>query len=361
MINLFITGMLRSGTTLLEKALNTHPDVKIFYQPFPEFFIHTKQQFLKDKGLDPAYHVLSHFCDTADYSPSDFSAWLDRGRLSRTFLTRVLSPAATPSLDESVPPERLFHQWYSFLTEQLSSSKHIRCTGTKEVLTEEYIPHLISHHIRCAIVVRDPRDVIASLDFGSGREYGGDNRPTLFNLRNWRKSILFALAMGKSENFYLIRFEDLVLNPIETLDKLANKLSIPPFHEEWWANGFRDKNGSIWKGNSSFGDIKPFDSGAVGGHRRKLPEDTIKYIEARCRREMMAMGYHVSPSSISESKKRITEFKEPFRINRPEFSPDYSSLAENVAFETSRLEHPDKDSFLFQKAADALLCVDPWN
>ena len=345
MINLFITGMLRSGTTLLEKALNTHPEIKIFYQPFPEFFIHTKQQFLKDKGLDPTYHVLSHYCDGADYSPSDFSVWLDRAILSRTFLTRVLPVEIPLPLDEGVPPERLFHQWYSFLTEQLSRSKHIRCTGTKEVLMEEYIPHLISHHIRCAIVVRDPRDVITSLDFGSGMEYGGDHRPTLFNLRNWRKSALFALAMGEAENFCLISFEDLVLNPIETLDKLANKLSIPPFHEEWWANGFRDKNGSIWKGNSSFGDIKPFDSGAVGGHRRKLPEDTIKYIEAICRREMMVMGYDVSPSSISECKKRIAKFKEPFRVNRPEFLPDYSSLSENVAFETKRLELPDVNSF----------------
>lgn len=51
MIELLVTGMLRSGTTLLEKALNVHPDIKLCYQPFPELFINTKKAFLEKKAL----------------------------------------------------------------------------------------------------------------------------------------------------------------------------------------------------------------------------------------------------------------------------------------------------------------------
>jgi hypothetical protein len=166
--------------------------------------------------------------------------------------------------------------------------------------------------------------------------------------------------MVGTENFCLIRFEDLVQDPTTTLDTLARKYSIPSFQEKWWANGFRCEDGSEWKGNSSFGDIKPFDSETIGGHRRKLPENTSNYIEAICRREMMVMGYDVSSSSLAECKKRIAEFNDPFRIDRPEFPDDYSSLPENVAYETNRLEYPDVISFLFQKSADDILRITPW-
>ena len=357
MINLFITGMLRSGTTLLEKALNTHPDIKILYQPFSELFIHTKQQFLRDKGFPPVYHALSHYCDESEYTPRDFTEWLRQTKLSREFIIRALPVSMQHLPDMHISPDLLLHQWYSLFVGQSSCPEGIRCLGTKEVLMEEYVPHMIDHGVFSVIIVRDPRDIITSLDFGSGSTYTGDHRPILFNLRNWRKSVYFALAASKADNFRIVKFEDLVLRPVTTLGKLSRMIGLSSFDEAWWADGLRNENNDIWEGNSSFGNRSPFNSGAIGGFKKNLTDRTRLYIEAVCRREMSVMGYDVSPSSISACKKEITGFRDPYRIERPEFHPDYSALPENIAFEIKHLENPEAASFLFPETAETMRCT----
>lgn len=342
MTDLLVTGMLRSGTTLLEKALNAHPNIKLCYQPFPELFINTKKTFLENKGLISGYHVLSHYCEEARYKPSDLSLWLQGTLLSESSIASFLDSDKQKLFDSSKSGDRNhpFAVWYSFLIRQMHPNGHICCLGSKEVLVEEFVPYLVNNDVRCIIIVRDPRDVIVSLDYGRGKEFTGDHRPALFNLRNWRKSIAFAYDMEGEACFRMVRFEDLILKPIETLNKLAQWLGLDPFNEQWWANGFLDENGNLWKGNSSFGDTQPFSPQATGDHEQMLPETTRLYIEAVCHREMLSLGYAIASSSIEKRRERIAAFVDPFVIKRPEFPLNYSSLPENIEYEIERLKNP---------------------
>lgn len=227
--------------------------------------------------------------------------------------------------------------------------------GSREVLVEEYVPYLVKNNVRCVIIIRDPRDVIVSLDYGRSDEFTGDHRPTLFNLRNWRKSMAFAYAMEGEACFRMVRFEDLVLKPVETLNNLARWLGLTPFNEQWWANGLLDENSNLWKGNSSFGDTQPFNPQATGDHQQILPETTRLYIEAVCRREMLSLGYAITPSSIEECRERVAAFIDPCVIKRPEFLPNYSSLPENIEYEIEQLKNPDRMDFIFSQTAEKML------
>ena len=54
----FITGMGRSGTTLLEKLLCNHKDLSVLSQPLPLVFIDLKKRFLETLGIKK-YFVLN--------------------------------------------------------------------------------------------------------------------------------------------------------------------------------------------------------------------------------------------------------------------------------------------------------------
>ncbi len=356
MINLLVTGMLRSGTTLLEKALNAHPDIRVAYQPFPELFIQVKKRFLTAHGRPDAYHALSHYCLETAYSPSDFTAWLGCTQFNRSFILRHLPLSTNQRLTNKIPESGTFSHWYKYLLQKKQAGPAL-CLGSKEVLMEEYVHHLTSNNIHCVIIIRDPRDIIASLDYGRGSTFTGDHRPTLFNLRNWRKSVCFAVEQEDNRRFNWITFEALVSQPVETLNRLAHGLGLRPFDEAWWQEGLQDEHGHPWKGNSSFGDMQPFNPVTIGGHARILPETTRLYIEAVCRREISAMGYAIAPASIAECCQRITEFKDPFAIQRPEFEPDYSSRRQNVTHELMRLTAPKDEFFLFRKAARTMMSI----
>jgi hypothetical protein len=341
MIKLLITGMLRSGTTLLQKALNAHPDIALCYQPFPELFINTKKEYLEKNGISAGYHVLSHYCGEAKYKPSDLTSWLERTLLPQSSIVKFLNPDKQNLIDSSNLGGHTFANWYFFLIHHMQSGKHPRCLGSKEVLVEEFVPYLVHNNVRCIIIVRDPRDVIVSLDYGRGTEFTGDHRPTLFNLRNWRKSIAFAYDMENEVCFRMVRFEDLLLKPVETLNNLALWLGLKPFNEQWWANGLLDETGNEWKGNSSFGNTPPFNPQTAGVHQQILPKTTRLYIEALCGREMLSLGYETMPLSIEKSKECIAGFIDPFVIKRAEFPPNYSSLPENIVYEIERLKKLD--------------------
>lgn len=304
--HLVISGMMRSGTTLLQRALDAHSRVNVAYQSHTEAFIAIKKRFLDSLGKQP-YHVLAHYNGDTGYKFSDFQGWLEQQSWPNLMAELLPEPV------DLEPPRG----WL----------------GLKEVLIEEFYPTLLSHDVYCLNIVRDPRDVIASMSFGNGQQHTGKPRPVLFDLRNWRKSAHFAYGLRDHKAFRNIRFEDLLVDHIGVLTDLFSWLGVDTTQAA-------DIEGimmrSKWPGNSSFGTKKAFDSQAMNNYTDRLPEPVIDYIEATCFAEMKHLGY---PVKIAESDRAsiIGSYKDPFAVSRGEFDPDYSSLAANVEYEIDRL------------------------
>lgn len=307
MINkVFISGMMRSGTTLLQKAIDAHPEVIVDYQTKTSDFIEIKRKFLESISCEE-YHVLKHYNPTRTYTYTEFISWIK-----------------TALVKQSIGLTELFDN---------HTGNEEKLYGVKEVLMEEFYIPLMNNGVKCLNIIRDPRDVISSMSFGKGEKHTGAPRPILFDLRNWRKSAHFSYLLEENDNFKSILFEDLLCNPENVLNEVYDWLGLSKISLSSIQANIKSKG---WLSNSSFGSRKLFDSKAEGGYKINLPKTVCSYIEAICWPEMKNLGYKTS-IDCEQKQRLINDFIEPFKIERSEFENNYSSSLDNIEYEMSRL------------------------
>lgn len=367
MDTLLVTGMQRSGTTLLEKLLASHPEISLLSQPFPLLFVEAKRAFLRDLLEEaPAYPLGPLFFEER-YTPADLARFLSGWRPGPAQVREVFAamegfsgqytrfpPAELATALAGLAPGDLMDA-VSHLYRALSRAPEARIHGGKETICEELLPFLLSRGCRGIVILRDPRDVLASLNHGRGREHGGRLKPTLFNLRNWRKSVAFALHLEAHPGFAWIRYEDLVTRPAEVLARLAAFLGVPPFPEDLFASGIRDKDGRLWEGNSSHGALHGVSASSVGTWREVLPPAVARFVEAACYPEMARLGYPVS-LAWEEVPEVLSSFADPYGLEREDLAEHAGAFA--LGQELRRAEllpgPASRPAFLFADVHDAL-------
>ncbi|MFH0945094.1 MAG: sulfotransferase [Planctomycetota bacterium] len=347
---LLVTGYLRSGTTLLEKLLHAHDQVSVGAQPAPLLFVRLKELFLEERGLEAAEYPLNHLFLEDRYRKEEFELFLRERTVTVRELLAVLerlkpySGWKTPALERHWSRLRpgplidLLRQLTSILSE-LHRKPGASVRGAKEVLCEEFIPYLLRAGAKVVLVVRDVRDVIASLTSGRSAEFVGRSVPTLYAIRRWRMSVAFGLAHEHQERFLLVRYEDLVRRFSPTLLRLTGFLGLPPFQEDAFEQGIFDQSGALWKGNSSFGEFKVVDDRSIGSYQRVLPEECLRFVELLAGPELRALGYLPRANPDPDQVARIAAtFNEPVPCTREQFTPDYSTDSVRVEQERARLE-----------------------
>ncbi len=344
----FVTGNIRSGTTLLDKLLSNHEDISILSQPFPYIYFQVKRDFLNSIDYGYSYHPLSHYFLEERYTLSDLNHFLDHYEFDFEGLVEVFdqmkeySGQLTRCEDYEAKLRDIksfnFSRVFKSLQYIFRKKEGAAIYGSKEVLCEEFVPFFLQQGIKCIIIIRDPRAVIASMNYGKSGDYVGEIRPTLFNIRNWRKSAAFALAMESEPNFTWIKYEDLVLDFTSTIKKTTDLLEIEPFAPDAFQDGIYDQDGNLWEGNSSHDPKRFISAASIDKFKELLPRKVLKYIEATCFPEMRCLGYRLNYiDPLDESVKIIKEFSEPFPITRQEFRADYSNRADNIENETKRI------------------------
>jgi hypothetical protein len=340
----FVTGMQRSGTTLLDKLLASHPDLAVLSQPFPLLFVETKRAFLHARRQDGRY-PLGHFFGEDDHALDDVTAFLSSYRVGSGDIGRAMemmsgfsgqytriSPTDAAAIAGSVEAG-VFGDVLRQLYQRVTADASAAYCGGKETLCEEFVPHLLSRGAHALLIIRDPRDVVTSLNHGSGENWGGRPKPTLFNVRHWRKSVAIALSHREHPRVRVVRYEDLVADPRPWLAEVAAMLGVAPFPQTD-LDHVPDQSGDVWPGNSSFAG----EAGRAGAgrYREVLDPAVARYIEATCLPELKAMGYATSmdPAQAAEA---IRGFEEPYRIER-EGLETYTGDPHNVALELRRLE-----------------------
>ena len=324
---LFVTGMQRSGTSLLGRLLGGHPALSILSQPFPLVFLQAKRDFLRSCGDPGGRYPLDPLFLEQRFTVDEFTRFLSAYRLDVGTLTRVFADMASFDGQYTRPhPDVLaralarlepddFHGTVSQLYRDLSFDPAARLFGGKETICEEFVPHLLERGARCLMIIRDPRDVWASLHDGRGPEFGGRPKPTLFVARHWRKSVAFALHLASHPRFAWVRYEDLVTRPLACLDQFAATLEIEPFADTMLAAALSDGAGGAWPGNSSHTVHHGISRASVGGYRTRVPLHVTAYLEAVCYPELRCLGY---PTALDrrDLAAAVLEFREPFPIER---------------------------------------------
>jgi hypothetical protein len=358
---LFISGMGRSGTTLVDKLLCNHPRMSVLSQPFPLYYVAAKRDFLATLGERDCRHPLSHYFRESRYGTAELNEFLASYWRTSADVRRLFDQMADydgqyhKSSDwkqriEGVRGGRfldVFHQLLWVLRHRPAP----QVIGAKETHCEEFFPFLAAQGVHCLAVVRDPRDVIASFNYGQGQRHGGQPRPTLFSVRNWRKSVHFLRLLQHSQNFHWLRYEDLVERPDEHLAAITGWLELDLLPVESWRRELRQQDGQPWSGNSSHAPRPVLNRESVGRYRQLMPESQQRFIECCCYPEMRWLGYN-HEVSLADAERVFREFREPIPIQRSDFAADYSTRPEHLRQELARLAAEDAPAAASDRGTD---------
>lgn len=337
--NFFITGCVRSGTTLLEKLLCNHPELSVLSQPFPSLYIKIKRAFLNSINIYE-YFVLSNYVDEKRYCFNDFNTYLNNELFSPTFVQDGInsnySGHLTSDLEYEINTENNLSTIYESLTKKNRHNSSARLFGSKEVLCEEFAPYFINNGIKVIHIFRDPRDVISSIKKGNGDKFIGNVKPLLFELRNWRKSAQLAIQLQDNPNFISLNYEDLVQKTDECLRKICDFLNIESFSPEAFAQGILTQQGNIWSSNSSFGGVSgAISSTSIGKHKELLTKTVNEYISTICLPELNKLS--IKHTTNIDFFATIENFMEPIEVTDSHFPADYSTTKEAIDYEIKRL------------------------
>ncbi len=298
--DLFVTGAARSGTSLLDKLLSAHPEIEVLSQPLPRLYVAAKRRFLgaPPGAAEPAFPLNDLF--GANFRPpSDFTAWLDAARFEPDWLAgvlRAMAGFAGQYVQAGAAPEALAGDAPAALApfvarylEALAAGAAV--LGCKEAYAEEFVPYFLRSGSRVLIVLRDPRDLAASVFAGTGPDHAGAGLPLLFVLRQWRKSVAFALEHAGDPRLRMLRYEDLVADPDAQMAGIATWLGLAAFPAGLARRRLADRGGGAWASNSSHRPVERVSRASLGTGRALLPGALIRAIETLCAPEMRALGY----------------------------------------------------------------------
>jgi len=345
MKHLLITGMGRSGTTLLDKLLTNHKEIDVLSQPLPLLFVEVKKQFLKSKGIDK-YYALNDDSISRGYLTCDLDNFLANFSITHAEIERIFhsmrdySGQYTKNEFDSIGDSRSQHGFNNVIEKSLNYfllKTELTYLGIKETMCEEFLPYLCETGYKCIVIIRDPRDVLASANYPRGTKHFGKKRPSLFILRSWRKSVEYVYSLQKHNNFLFLRYEDLVINPYFELNKITEFLGLDNFPEDYFENGIFDRNGKIWQANSSFRTKGSFISRESKGiYKKMLSTEEIDYAEAICKYEMDWLNY---PRELGIVTARSIENFKDTGIEYNQYLPaNYSSQSENILEELKRIK-----------------------
>ncbi len=259
MNKLFIVGCPRSGTTMVQQALNRHssiaipPETKFFFS----FLGHSKHNQLK--------HV---------------------GRLNNDLNIQLKLPDSGVRSDEA---GRVFYEEMANQYVDKLKKKDIRWFGEK---TPEHTGHMarirqLFPDSKILILYRDGRDVALSL---SKTPWMPGGLYVSFLVWLYYQRLVNQARDSGMPNIHLARYEDIVANPEKEFTSILNFLDLP--YEPSVAHGYGNSEGIpqreyLWKAPA----LQKINSSRVGSSQSELNRTQIAILERLGQHTLTSFGY----------------------------------------------------------------------
>ena len=305
-IKFFITGMFRSGTTLLARMLHTHKNIVCASDPYRPFFNYFRYHLTQnlDKNIAPYDPLGDYFAkDQIDLFNTiqnstlelEFPVEQESDRLLNKIQAhgKLFSPKIIDNLEEiqGTTFKEIYNYLLSYVPKYYGQGRE-KCEGTKEVWTTEFVAPLAKTYPnrKFILVVRDPRAVAAS------KNVKEDKYPWLFLIRQWRKLAILTWVYNNRSDFkdrvLLVKYEELVKFPTDTAEQMCDFLNIKLDERILKPSNFVDGKGEKWLQNTSYKNKKAsFNTDSVDKWKDVLQPKEIKFIEKLCFSEMNLFGY----------------------------------------------------------------------
>lgn len=278
---LFLTGIGRSGTTLLQQMLHAHSQVD--FKPETHFFKAYILPLLlgKNGGLET----------------------FEKGASADSYLQRLTSEERASLLKLNGTKEELVAGF-----ENLFSNAGLEFGADKDTEYVRYFPHLKKVYPEAYLIniIRDPRDVVLSRT----KTPWGSKRSAVFHAAEY----VYYFKKNRSEGprlfgdkYIEVQFENLLENPEKEISTVLQKLGLR--FEEAVLNYSQNANSLIaedekaWKGNAD----KPILKGNTNKWETELDKSVVGLIESEIGPQMETLGYTLSGNKKSLLKS--IEFK----------------------------------------------------
>jgi len=323
----FITGIFRSGTTLLTRATGAHPGMNSVYQLFFPFFIMWKDLFFRQKA--PGYCFSNKPLGSDIFSDEKISDIFKKTAacvyFSKDDLQQLKGQLASglerdkkekPEIDPAVYGKIAPGNAGDILIRMLETVSGYMDPGKifvfKEIWCEDFVPvitGLAGIEVRTIHMIRDPRAVFSSRNTGRYLKECGKKYPLLFIAEAWKRSVNIAentVVPGSR----VVRYEDVVLHPEEAMKDVSEFIGVKFCSEMIEPSRFRDGRGNIWTSNTTGSDpVFGFDKKPLTYWKTSLSDDEIGSIEFICDKEMSLMGYEMI-FPIDKSRKLFSGYRE---------------------------------------------------
>lgn len=224
---IFVAGNSRSGTTMLARMLGRHSAVHDFQE------LH----FVEELWLPDAEEPLAEdeACALAERLLHNQRSWyhtpFEPGRYAEA-ATRIVRP-----LGSGVMPTAVLAAVLRDETEGAGKQIAVEQTPRNVFYLDELLDRMPGS--RAVVLVRDPRDVLLSQKNWWRRRFRGtsgvplkttvrqwvDYHPLTTSLI-WRSGVRAGLASARRDDVTLVRFEDLVGDPLRVMTKLLDELGL---------------------------------------------------------------------------------------------------------------------------------------
>ena len=249
----FIGGHRKSGTTLLASLLDGHS--QLFTLPAETFFFYKYFPLSEDKKRTKSQKKKRFLSVLGDYDKI-IRNWIDLKTIPQ-YSFQGLRETALCHLRNSDWSAQTVHQAYTaaiFETLKMPSVADPKYGVEKSTSLEYYFPYLKKWYPthRFIQIVRDPRDNYASIKSGWTKRYQHQFDSSERLLQSVMDRAVGGLKLATyyqrafPKEYYVIRFEDLVMRPKTVMKKLSTFLDIP-FENSLTMPTFM---GQPWKGNN---------------------------------------------------------------------------------------------------------------
>lgn len=300
----FIGGVPKSGTSLLLTLLDSHPQLVVYPEETRFFlrFIPATAGLPPGRRLEEAEQRILHVFRWNQSDPDPSQA----GFLDRDYGT-VGYERVRQAYQRNVGVEG--HDYPSILAAAILAygevAGHLGSDTLRWVEKSPYNERFADRIFgwwpggRFLHIVRDPRD-----NYASYRRKKPDWSPASFAYA-WRASIRQGwrnAAQYGPRLYRIVRYEDLVEQPEESMSQIADFLGIRPdpiLHRP-------TRNGKPWKGNSMFGErFSGISSHPVGRFRSSLESPLRRELESLLYTELSRLGYEVEvPPTLAARGRR---------------------------------------------------------
>jgi hypothetical protein len=304
----FIVGCPRSGTTMLQQALNRHsqvvipPETKYFFS----FLGHSRRQQLR--------HI--------ERLETDLGIDLPR----------------PPDAVRSAAEGRAFYQELASRYVEHLGRDGVSCFGEK---TPEHTGHLprirqLFPEAKIIAIYRDGRDVTASLS-----RMPWMSSDVYVNFMVWlyyNRVLLTAREQGRP-NMHFVRYEDIAADPAAELGKVLDFLELP--YESAVAEGCGNREGIpqreyAWKARA----LNPITTDRVGSFRHELTEAQVGVLERLGKHTLRALDYELTTDGAAALPPRFL-IALAYRMSRFVYRLPWQSVINELLSRASR-DHADE-------------------